>query len=144
VSIERILCPVDFSRSAMRALEYAASLAQDARAQLTVLHVIELPPELSEPPNPALADYRTSCYEWAREHLIEAIRTWVPPTAAASELLLVGSAYREILRVSSDLAADLIVMGVHGRGAMDLLFFGSTTNHVVRQAACPVLTLRGD
>jgi nucleotide-binding universal stress UspA family protein len=34
-------------------------------------------------------------------------------------------------------------MGVQGRGAADLLFFGSTAHHVVRQAACPVLTLRG-
>jgi nucleotide-binding universal stress UspA family protein len=36
----------------------------------------------------------------------------------------------------------LIVMGVQGRGAADLLFFGSTTQHVVREAPCPVLTLR--
>jgi len=35
-------------------------------------------------------------------------------------------------------------MGVQGRGAVDRLFFGSTTSHVVRQAACPVLTLRAD
>ena len=34
------------------------------------------------------------------------------------------------------------VMGVQGRGAVDLLFFGSTTQHVVRDATCPVLMLR--
>jgi nucleotide-binding universal stress UspA family protein len=38
--------------------------------------------------------------------------------------------------------AHLIVMGVHGRNPIDLLLFGSTTQHVVRAAACPVLTLR--
>ncbi len=38
--------------------------------------------------------------------------------------------------------ADLIVLGVHGRPAVDLMFFGSTTNQVVRHAACPVLTVR--
>jgi nucleotide-binding universal stress UspA family protein len=54
----------------------------------------------------------------------------------------VGRAYKEILRVAQDQFADLIVMGVQGRGAVDLMFFGSTTNHVVRQAACPVLTIR--
>jgi nucleotide-binding universal stress UspA family protein len=33
-------------------------------------------------------------------------------------------------------------MGVHGRNALDLMLFGSTTNQVVRRATCPVLTLR--
>jgi nucleotide-binding universal stress UspA family protein len=35
------------------------------------------------------------------------------------------------------------VLGVRGRGAVDIGFFGSTTNQVVRHAACPVLTVRG-
>jgi nucleotide-binding universal stress UspA family protein len=38
--------------------------------------------------------------------------------------------------------ADLIVLGVHGRRAIDILLLGSTTNQVVRHATCPVLTLR--
>ena len=33
-------------------------------------------------------------------------------------------------------------MGVHGRGVADLMFFGSTTQHVVRQGPCPVLTIK--
>lgn len=48
----------------------------------------------------------------------------------------------EILRVAAEDRADLIVMGVHGRNAADVLLFGSTTNQVVRRATCPVLTLR--
>lgn len=48
LSMQRILCPVDFSRSSGRALEYAASLAQEAHARLSVLHVLELPADLSE------------------------------------------------------------------------------------------------
>jgi nucleotide-binding universal stress UspA family protein len=48
------------------------------------------------------------------------------------------------LRVAAEHSADLLVLGVHGRGALDRMFFGSTTQHLVRQAACPVLTLRKD
>ena len=44
--------------------------------------------------------------------------------------------------VAAEQQSNLIVMGVRGRGAADLMFFGSTTQHVVRRAACPVLTLR--
>ncbi len=59
-----------------------------------------------------------------------------------SVVLRSGGAYREILRRAEDEAHDLVVMGVAGRSAADMFFFGSTTNHVVRSAACPVLTVR--
>jgi nucleotide-binding universal stress UspA family protein len=143
-AIQRILCPVDFSRSSMRALAYGASLAQETGARLTILHVVELPPDLSEPPNPALADYVTSVHEQARYQMREAIGTTVPATCTTEVLHLTGNADREILRVANEREADLIAMGVHGRGAMDLLFFGSTTSHVIREAICPVLTLRSE
>jgi nucleotide-binding universal stress UspA family protein len=58
-----------------------------------------------------------------------------------SEVVLSGKPYREILREATAQASDLIVMGAHG-GVLGALGFGSTTNHVVREATCPVLTLR--
>jgi nucleotide-binding universal stress UspA family protein len=142
VSIQRILCPVDFSRSSGRALEYAASLALQTHARLTVLHVLELPPDLSEFPHTGIDEYRSERFKQARTHLSEAVRTTLPPICPVDELLLAGRSYREILHVAAEQGADLIAMGVHGRGAADLMFFGSTTNHVVREATCPVLTLR--
>jgi nucleotide-binding universal stress UspA family protein len=144
VSIQRILCPVDFSRSSRRALEYAASLAQEAHARLTVLHVLELPPDLSELPYSGLAEYRNDQFQKARKHLSEAVKVSVPPACPVDELVLVGRVHREVLRVASEQGVDLIAMGIQGRGAVDLMFFGSTANHVVREATCPVLTLRGD
>jgi nucleotide-binding universal stress UspA family protein len=53
-----------------------------------------------------------------------------------------GKPYREILALAETEHVDLIVMGVHGRNALDLMLFGSTTNHLVRRASCPVLTLK--
>ena len=54
-----------------------------------------------------------------------------------------GRAYREILKVAKDEGVELIVMGVQGKGALTRLVFGSTTHHVIREAGCPVLTIRG-
>jgi nucleotide-binding universal stress UspA family protein len=142
VSIRRILCPVDFSPSSTRALEYAASLANETGARLTVLHVVDLPADASEPPSSTLAAYHVTCFEQARARLKQAIRTSVPSTAAASDVVVAGRSHREILKLAGDEHIDLVVMGVQGRGAVDLFFFGSTTNHVVREATCPVLTLR--
>ena len=142
VSIQHILCPIDFSPGSRRALEYAVSLAQEARGRLTVLYVVELPADALEPPNSALVNYRATCFEQARTHMKEIMRTTAPLGAAAADMVVEGRAYREILQVAAEQQSSLIVMGVQGRGAVDRLFFGSTTNHVVRQATCPVLTLR--
>jgi nucleotide-binding universal stress UspA family protein len=90
-----------------------------------------------------LADLRRRFEDHSRERLASAVADAVGTSSATVETTLgVGKPYREILRVADEQQADLIVMGVHGRGPADLMFFGSTTNHVVRQARCPVLTVR--
>ena len=58
-----------------------------------------------------------------------------------SEVVTSGKPYVEILRVAAEQQSDVIVMGVHG-GPAGVPAFGSTVNHVVRQATCPVLSLR--
>jgi nucleotide-binding universal stress UspA family protein len=143
-AIRRILCPVDFSSSSEGALEYAAALGQETQARLTVLHVLERLPDLAEYADAVgLTEYRHARFEQARVHLSQVVKAKVHETCKTDELVLVGSAYAEILRVAHDQDAGLIAMGVRGRGATDLMFFGSTTNHVVRAAHCPVLTVRG-
>jgi nucleotide-binding universal stress UspA family protein len=149
VLYKRILCATDFSDCATNALNYAMSLAQEADGQLTVLTVIEVPPEL--PPNlhetvqggpRTPGEYMAAAQEDRRERLKAAVPESVRAYCTVETALASGKPYREILRVAADQQSDLIVMGIHGRGAADLLFFGSTTQHVVRQATCPVLTLR--
>jgi nucleotide-binding universal stress UspA family protein len=53
-----------------------------------------------------------------------------------------GTAHESIAQHASERGYDLIVMGVHGRGAFERLLFGSTTHQVIRAAACPVLIAR--
>ena len=142
---QRILCPVDFSAASDRALRYAFSLAEEAKARLTLLHVLEwfADQEIREHRHFDVPEYRRFLEQDARRRLLEAIpdevRRWCDPV----EKVGCGKAYREILRVAADEKSDAIVMGVHGRGAIDVALFGSTTNQVVRQALCPVLTVRG-
>ena len=65
-----------------------------------------------------------------------------PRDLKASHVVAHGKPYREILRRAADDRSDLIVIGVHS-GLADRLHIGSTTNHIVRGAVCPVLSLRG-
>jgi nucleotide-binding universal stress UspA family protein len=151
VSYKRILCPIDFSVSAMGALRYATSLAEEADAQLTVLHVTEYGthdwPELYETfmtsEHVSVEDYRKRCDEISRERLALAVPDDARRYCTVESIIGGGKPYREILRAAADRQSDLIVMGVRGRGAFSLMMFGSTTQHVVRMATCPVLTLRG-
>jgi nucleotide-binding universal stress UspA family protein len=71
-------------------------------------------------------------------------------TAKAGELfggrvighLAVGRAYREILQLATDLEADVIVVGSHGKRAVERFLVGSVSEQVVRKAHCPVLVVR--
>ena len=139
---KRLLCPVDFSESSLAALDFAFSLAQEGDAELTILHVFDAGDE-------PLTDRPINVPEYRRqlEHDLtpdlealvpDSVRRWCQPSTRTAR----GKAYREILGIATEDSCDLIVMGVHGRNALDLMLFGSTTNQVVRRATCPVLTLR--
>ena len=86
--------------------------------------------------------YRKKFEDASREHLEAAVPASAREYSTIDTMIATGKPYREILRIAGEQNADLIVMGVQGRGAVDLLLFGSTTQHVLRQATCPVLTLR--
>jgi nucleotide-binding universal stress UspA family protein len=149
VLFKRIVCAIDFSDCAMHALNYAMSLAQEADAALTVVHVIELPPDVPREAHEnvltgprSLREYVALAEEDRRRRLKDAIPDAVRAYCTVDTVLATGKPYQEILRVAGEQKADLLVVGVHGRGAVDRLLFGSTAQHLVRQASCPVLTLR--
>jgi nucleotide-binding universal stress UspA family protein len=142
---KRILCPVDFSETSLKALEYALALAKEADAEVLLMHVIEGLADLEhwqQPTSSAIVEY----LRLSEQQALTSLRTVVPKEAYTwcrpHELLVTGKPYEVILRTAQEQDVHLIVMGVHGRNPIDLMFFGSTTNHVVRAAACPVLTLR--
>jgi nucleotide-binding universal stress UspA family protein len=136
VGFDQILCAVDFSPSSVKALEYAASLAREAGATLTIMHVLE-PVPAYEP----VMDARDAIMELAQKEARARMHAMAPLDVEVREAVKSGKPYRAILQQAADDKSDLIVIGAHG-GVAGLVAFGSTTNHVVREATCPVLTLR--
>ncbi|MGE0444411.1 MAG: universal stress protein [Vicinamibacterales bacterium] len=141
VVFNQILCGVDFSPASAQALTYAASLARWSEARLTAMHVVEARP-LYEP-----SALGASAFQNFEAEAVEAatgrLRDLVPRDVAVTEVIEVGKPYRALLdRCAAD-GSDLIVIGVHSGVSDRLGFFGSTTNHIVREATCPVLSLRG-
>jgi nucleotide-binding universal stress UspA family protein len=145
VEFHRVLCPIDFSDGSLAALEYAINLSEEADGQLTLLHVTEMPAALTQEPfvvEDELARIRAAAATDARRKLANLIPENARAYCTIDTAVVEGRAYREILRRATEKKIDLIVMGVHGRGALDLLLFGSTTHHVIRASACPVLIVR--
>jgi nucleotide-binding universal stress UspA family protein len=138
-----VLCAVDFSAPSLAAVRHALGLTAEAGATLCLLHVIEWLVE--DEPGTRIAgfdvpEYRRYLEKDARERLAALL----PAHAAArpvDALIAGGRPWREILRFVEERHVDLVVMGVRGRSAVDLALFGSTTHHVVRAAACPVLVV---
>jgi len=141
----QILCPVDLSKHSVATLELAVAVARASNAGLTVLHVMEGAPHRDEPPSGSLP-----FWDELRRH-VEALSRGISEKLEPGEiadvhgierLVIQGRAYEEILKTALERRVDLIVMGVHGRKGIGLPFFGSTTQHVVQHAECPVLTVR--
>jgi nucleotide-binding universal stress UspA family protein len=142
---KRILCPVDFSTSALNALTDAMALAEEADAILTIVHVIDISPELREAAEEAgfpIAQVRINTEASCRLRLEALVPDSVRGYSAVDTVVAEGKPATEILRLADERNADLIVMGVHGRGAADLLLFGSKTHEVIRAGRCPVLAVR--
>jgi nucleotide-binding universal stress UspA family protein len=143
VPFKRIVCAVNFEADSYRALQYAFDLAQEADAELTLLHAVEMPvvhvgaEELSFD----LDSTRETVMRSARERLEalvpEPARTYCTVRAEVAE----GQAQKAILDLADESRADLIIMGVRTRDALDMAVFGSHVHAVVRAAHCPVLTV---
>ena len=147
---KRILCAVDFSESSLAAAKMAFALAQEANAQLDLLHVLDWPTDdavgwsIEAPGGPIfdIEGYRRSLATAAASRLQSLMpgdaASWCQPRTQVVH----GKPHRKILEAATADVADLIVPCVRGRNAVDLAMFGSTTNQVVRSALCPVLTAR--
>jgi nucleotide-binding universal stress UspA family protein len=143
---KKILFCTDFSEDAHWAFTYAFNLAETYRSKLLIVHVIGLHPYTER-----LSTYLTS--EELEELRISQKRELEKETETRylqkmgnfkdyQVLLKEGEPFLEIIQTAKKEAVDLIVMGTHGRTALDNIIFGSTADKVVRKSPCPVLTVR--
>src|SRR5438876_3691527 len=138
VNISRILCPVDLSIVSRHALDHAFALAKWYEAHLTVLYVCPAP---LVPPTDLAGDV-TVLPPLPPEVVEDDVRRFCGPLpdlqGRFSVVVKSGTPAYEILQAAD--AADLLVMGTHGRSGFERLFLGSITEKVLRSTHRPVLT----
>lgn len=140
ISVEHVLVPIDFSDCSLDALEYAAQIAHQLKAHMTVLHVLEpvaygLDFTLTHPTDP---DHR----ERLKTRLTELTAALMGTGIEVEHTLRGGLPAEGILNSERARRTDLIVMGTHGRHGFSHLAYGSVAEAVLRRARCPVLTVR--
>ena len=143
--IRTVLAPTDFSGHAEKAVRYACLLAERLEARLHLLHVLSdivplgpdpmlapvLPPEFyTENEEQSLAQLNGLLRpDWGRPAGVEASIRWGDPVA-------------EIVDYAGERAIDLVVIATHGRTGLSHALLGSVAERIVREAPCPVLTIR--
>lgn len=144
--LRRILVPVDFSERSLQALDYAVELGRPFGAELLVIFVVE-PVYYATPADlyGASANLSMLLEEQMRigeEQLAELGRRLAKRKVKHRTFLDAGVPYQMITDRAGSLKADLIVMATHGRTGLSHLLLGSVAERVVRNASCPVLTVR--
>ena len=151
----RILVGIDYSTTSELALERALELATaQPNAELHVVHVASA---AEEPPPGGNAEAQTLDKPFLDQQAYQELQTYVAVSLGAFEKkrngapsrtvrvvshLRVHAPAREIAQLAADLEADLVVVGMVGRGTVTRFFLGSVAESVTRLAPCPVLVFR--
>jgi nucleotide-binding universal stress UspA family protein len=141
MTFKHILVATDFSESAQQALKLALSMAQKFDSKLTLVHSWEAPGYSYGGGLYLPVDLVAPIEQAAVARLEEAMVDLKERFPTAQSALRNGVAWEQVLAGASDLKADLIVMGTHGRKGIERALLGSVAEKVVRMARVPVLTV---
>ncbi len=135
--LETIVCATDFSPHAKAAVQVARELARSHGARLVLTHVVEA----SVVPSSAFvrAEFESA------DAALDGVRRRIEGNDlkfAVEPQLRNGDPASEILAAATSTSSDMIVMGTHGRSGLDRFLMGSVAETVMRQATCPVLTIK--
>ena len=150
IDLKRIVVPIDFSIGADEATEFAIDLAAKYDGALTLLHVLELTHDMrymvTYPDFVALpldiAELEASSRKEAEQKMISLCAQIDNRGVAARQVVCVGFAATEIIRLAEEEKADCIVISTHGYSGLTHFLLGSTAERVIRHATCPVMVVR--
>lgn len=149
--MKKILVPTDFSKPAQIAVEVAADIAEKAKAELTVLHVVE---EASAGSFNIEGQVATRSQDWEDKiftmRLIERGKKQLAKIVEDSKFanvrlkteIRIGAPFHGMRTLITDKKVDLVVMGTAGQTKIEEMIIGSNTEKVVRHSNCPVLTVQ--
>lgn len=145
--MKKILVPTDFSEYAENALQVAAQLARKYHSEIYLLHMIELPANMTNP----VGDTRTNdlpealgFMKLAKKRFTELLAQPYLRDIKVHEIVEFHQAFDGIMETSREHGCDFIVMGSRGASGFKEMFVGSNTEKVVRTSEIPVLVIKNN
>jgi nucleotide-binding universal stress UspA family protein len=141
--IRKILIPLDFSPTSLKAIDFAKAIVRRTNAQVILLHVMEKINVTTEPfvfSGITFESYENKLQVLSNENLNRIAKMF--ENKNVDVISSTGRTYNEIIRVSKEQNIDLIIMGTHGVSGFREFIVGSNTFRVVSEAICPVLSVQ--
>jgi nucleotide-binding universal stress UspA family protein len=142
--VKRILIPTDFSKTSLLAVEHAAFMARLFKADLYLLHSIDISETVYTIYNPAILDIEFKEAEKnAIKHLNDlSTRLKKEYRVKINTVCATGHTSSEIVRAVKTNSIDLVLMGTHGAKGFNEIFIGSNAHKTVTICPCPVITVQ--
>src|SRR5256712_11197035 len=141
ITMEKILCPVDFFPASDEAVTYAAGLAANYDASIHLLHVVTPIAVGTYEYAIDTDEIMRSMEEKSMEQLNKLVARVKKAGVAVTSELRTGDVYEEIKGSIVDVKPNLIVMGTHERRGVERCFIGSTTEKLLRHSPVPLVTI---
>ena len=135
--VNRVLVAVDVSTAAIPAIKAAERLARLLRARVRILHVVE-PLRLLYLPVAALDQ---QAWEQRGRDAFERLLAPLAPVVPEDRVVRTGEVAETIAQEAAAWGADLLVLGSHGKGWVDRLLMGSTTERLLNYLPVSVLVV---
>jgi len=145
INVKKILFPTDFSDPSRLAMNYAIELAGHFKAHLEIVHIMLDETQMVSfyLPQVTAQSIVDDMAEGAGKEMKEFCSSFPELKDIEHNCQLIkGNPFTEILKLAKEMPADMIVIGTHGRTGLEHMLFGSTAEKVVREAPCPVFTVR--
>lgn len=138
--MDNIVVPVDGSKEANEAVKYAAQLAYDMDAKLTLLYIYDAPSAAFVGLNALDSESIEKLKENAARTSLSSAREVIKDANVETESqVAVGHPGEEIVNFTYNHPTDLIIMGRRGLSRIQNMLLGSVSEYVVRHAKCPVM-----
>jgi len=144
IQLKRILVPIDFSEHSKNALKYAIPFAEQFRASIDLLYVVEptiYPADFSFG-QIGFPNVEEELRARGAQELDALIKNAIGTRVTAKRVVRTGKPFYEINEYAAEERINLIIIATHGHSGVEHILFGSTAEKVVRKAPCPVLVVR--
>jgi nucleotide-binding universal stress UspA family protein len=137
--LRRVLVPIDFSEHAEAAVRYAAGLAAECKASVSLVYVFD-PGDFDEMALSGGADAEMTADASARLHSL--MERLVPEAQRGVVFVRRGVPFAQVAAVANLHEADLVVLTTHGRTGLGYLLMGSTAEKILHHVSSPALIVR--